>query len=208
MMAGNLDPRCLTILKRLTTISNSNYPSEQHTPIHTYHNTKPITITQAYKNINDKIAKNEPISIPSLIKELPHLPPKIIQEISKCTHPIRGYHHAIQPSQNNEAIINHPRPQHPPTHALNIITWNTGCINSSLPGIQKLINKMHDSSHILLIQETKIPKTKSTTYIDRQLQDYKIIYNNSNTTVHRHNRFLRPSQRQNISHNTQSNLYK
>lgn len=76
---------------------------------------------------------------------------------------------------------------------LKIITWNIGCISSSMLGIQKLTQTLYTDPHIILIQETKLQKHKSTSYIDRKLPDYKIIYNNSNNTTHQCGRYSGPT---------------
>ena len=44
------------------------------------------------------------------------------------------------------------------------------------------MNTLHSKPNIILLQDTKINKNKSTTYIDNKFSDYKIIYNNLNTT--------------------------
>jgi exonuclease III len=192
-MAKRLDPRYLTILLRLQKVppNINSYITRKTYP----HNTTILTtIRQAYSIINDKIAKELPITPESLNQDLPQLPKKIIQELTKCTQKINEYHPATTTTHNYDTPQNHTRPNNPPTQTLKIITWNTGCINSSLPGIQELTRTLHPNLHIILIQETKIPKTKSTSYIDRLLPNYKIIYNNSNNTTQKRNRYTGPNQ--------------
>ena len=74
--------------------------------------------------------------------------------------------------------------QHPifqtPLVTLCIIPWNIGHLSSSLPCIQELLQIFWDTPQITLIQETKMHKHKTMTYIDRRFPDYKIIYNNFN----------------------------
>ena len=192
-MAKRLDPRCLTILRRLQEITLNGHPNPTQ---ETHHHlaTTTATIPQTYSLINDKIAKGLPITPEGLQNELPHLPYRIIQELTKCTQNIKGYHPTPTITHTYITPQTYASPNRPPTQTLQIITWNTGCINSSLPGIQDLTHTLHNNPHIILIQETKLPKTKSTTYIDRLLPDYKIIYNNSNNTTQRYNQYNGPSQ--------------
>lgn len=57
-----------------------------------------------------------------------------------------------------------------------------GHISSSLPCLIELINALHNKPNIILLQETKLPKSKSTAYIDNKFLNYKFLYNNTNTT--------------------------
>jgi hypothetical protein len=140
-------------------------------------------IAQTYTHINTKIARGKPINTPIMVKELPHIPQRILQELTKCTLPVTGYYPNIEPPQNDHTPNPTPHIDTYQISQLNIITWDTSCINSSLPGILELTQILHKDPHIILIQETKIHKHKSTSYIDRKLQNYKIIYNNSNNTT-------------------------
>lgn len=102
----------------------------------------------------------------------PH-PPKILEELIKCTQTIRGYHPHI-----HETNTNHTPPIDTNTYnhqftTLKIITWNTRCISSSFPGIQVLTQTLHTNHHIILIYKTKIQKLKSATYIN--LKNYKTV---------------------------------
>ena len=194
LMSTKLDPRYLTILRRLQALPIDTYSTPTHINNYPLINTTTTTITQAYSNINDKIARGIPITLNSLRTELPHLPTKILQELTKCSQPIIGHHPPSRPINNQHTPPSDTRPHNPQTQTLNIITWNTGCISTSLPGIQELTRKLHPDPHIILIQETKIPKTKSTSYIDRQLKNYKLIYNNSNSITQSHNRYSGPTQ--------------
>ena len=187
-MAEELDPRCLTILNKLKELPESTPTHIQR--LHTLnHPTPPTTITQAYSHINKLIAKGEVINMATLKQNIPHIPHQILLELIKCTHKVHGYHpthdttHTIPSPNTNTNNDNHQ------TSALRIITWNTGCISSSLPGIQELARTIHKDPHIILIQETKLHKLKSTTYIDKKFPNYKIIYNNSNTTIPNPNRY-------------------
>ena len=187
-MAEGLDPRCLIILNKLKEIPESTPTHIQH--LHNLsHHTSPTTITQAYSHINKLIAKGEVINMATLKQNIPHIPHQILLELIKCTHKVHGYHpthdttHTIPSLNTNTNNDNHQ------TSPLRIITWNTGCISSSLPGIQELARTIHEDPHIILIQETKLHKLKSTTYIDKKFPNYKIIYNNSNTTIPNPNRY-------------------
>ena len=52
---------------------------------------------------------------------------------------------------------------------------------------------MYENPHIISIQETKIQQHKSTNYIDKKLQNYKVIYNISNNMTCKHNRYTGPT---------------
>jgi hypothetical protein len=102
----------------------------------------------------------------------------MIHEALKCLQPIPNYTHP-------NPIYNHPpiNPQNtpytnPPTK---IITWNCGILNTALPGIQSLANKPTPPS-IIAIQETKLTTSKSTKYLQRLFPQYKMIFNNTNTS--------------------------
>ena len=187
-MTNGIDPRCLNILRKIQKLPHNITLNITHMNNHTQ-NTTPNSITQAYTHINTKLAQGAPINMSTLKNEIPHIPHHILQEIIKCTIPVTGYH----PTTNT------PRTAHPPSTTTNtnnnhtshikIITWNAGCINSSLPGILALTQKLHKDPHILLIQETKLHKLKSTSYIDRKFQNYKIIYNNSNNITQKQSRY-------------------
>ena len=192
-MTNGIDPRCLNILRKIQNLPNNTLSNTIHINHHTP-NTTPHTIAQAYTHINTKIAQGETINMSTLKNEIPHLPYQILQETIKCTIPVTGYHHntnitrAIHPIRTNTNIED----QH--TSQLKIITWNAGCINSSLSGILELTQKLHKDPHIVFIQETKLHKLKSTSYIDRKFQNYKIIYNNSNNITQKQNRYSNPNK--------------
>ena len=191
-MATNLDPRCLVILKRLHNTPNNIHSNPRHTNTPTPH-TQINTITQAYSRINDNIAKGKPTSLQDMKKDLPHIPHKILEELTKCTQTIKGYYPHIQNTNTNPPPLTTTTSHNHQAMTLKVLTWNTGCINSSLPGIQELAQALPITPHIILIQETKLQKLKSTTYIDRQLPNYKIIYNNSNNLTNTPNRFAGPT---------------
>jgi hypothetical protein len=194
LMTNDLDPNCLTILQRLHNLPTNTDPhlSQILTPTP---NTQINTITQAYSRINNNLAKGKPTNLQELQTELPHIPRKILEELTRCTQPIRGYHPPTQDTNPNPtpAIITNTY-NHQAMTTLKIITWNTGCISSSLPGIQELTQTLPTTPHIILIQETKLQKLKSTTYIDRKLHNYKIIYNNSNNPTNNQTRFAGPTK--------------
>lgn len=150
-MTNSLGPNCLTILRRLSNLPEHAQPKKQYTKLHPAHNTQTTTMTQTYNHINIQITQGLPITITTLRKDLPHLPPQILQELIKCTHKVRGYHPATgtlntyHPPPDTINIDNH---QHT---TLQIITWNTGCISFSLPGIQELTHTLHQDPHIILI---------------------------------------------------------
>ena len=180
-LIANMDPIGHTLLRNLLQLSE-NTQVQLHTPLQVTlaHNTTPNTIAQAYTHINTKIARGEDVNTPILQNELPHIPQHILQELTKCTLPVIGYHPSIAPPQNTHTPSTSADINNQHTSQLKLITWNAGCINSSLPGILELTKKLHKEPHIIFIQETKIHKLKSTSYIDRKFQNYKIIYNNSN----------------------------
>ena len=194
LIAKNIDQGCFIILQRLQQLPKNTYVENHQITNQPSHNITTITITQAYTHINEKTAKGEIITINNLQKNLPHLPHKITHILFNCTQQVRGYY----PKTNLENI-NHTQPKNirrTNHHAttLKIITWNTRCISSSLPGIQELTRTLHKDPHIILIRETKIHKLKSTTYIDRRFQNYKIIHNKSNNTTHPHNKYSGSTQ--------------
>jgi exonuclease III len=193
-MAENIDQDCLTILQRLQQLPPRIYLRKYPITTQPSHNITPTTIIQAYTHINEKIAKGEILTITNLQTELPNLPQKITQELIKCTQQVRGYTPNTNPNTTNHIQTNTTSEANPQATTLRIITWNTGCISSSLPGIQELTRTLHTDPHIILIQETKLHKLKSTTYIDRKFQNYKIIYNNSNNETQTQNRYSGPTQ--------------
>jgi hypothetical protein len=144
-MITNIDPICHTLLQKIHKLSSNAHP---HIPLQTNptHNPKPTTIAQAYTHINTKIAKGETINITTLKKELPHIPPQILQELVKCTLPILGYHPNINPPQTTHTPHTTPLVDTHFTSQLKIITWNAGYINTSLPGI--LEHKHYTRTHI------------------------------------------------------------
>ena len=187
-MTENIDPRCLTILKKLQNIAHTIPPRTQQ--LHpTHHHTTPTTIAQTYTHINEKIANKENITMTTLQKEIPHIPQQILLELSKCTQTIHGYHPTHDTTHHTPSITTNIDTEDHQTSPLKIITWNTGCISSSLPGIQELARTINKDPHIILIQETKLQKLKSTTYIDKKFPNYKIIYNNSNITIPNQSRY-------------------
>lgn len=174
-LAGNLDPRCLTILRRIHNSPKYIHAKETHVTNHPTHTTQRITMAQAYAHINKKITQGEPTTTTILKRWLPHLPLNKIHELTKCTQTVRGYH-----PTTNMANTYHTPPVSIRTYthqatSLKIITWNAGCISSSLPGIQELTQTLQADPHIILLQETKLQKLKFTSYIDCKLQNYKII---------------------------------
>ena len=191
-MSENLDPRCLTILRELSNLPNTTHANNLYNAHHHTHNTPP-TIPQAYTQINQMIAQGTPITIENLSKEIPHLPKQLLQEFIKCPYKIRGYHPTPFHTHTNYTSPSNTNPCNHQTTSLKLITWNAGCINSSLPGIQELTRKLHTGLHIIFIQETKLHAHKSTSYIDRKFQDYKIIYNNSNNVTHKQNKYSGPT---------------
>jgi hypothetical protein len=82
-MAKNLHPRYLTILRRIHNIPACTHQDIIYINNNPHYNTTP-TITQAYSNINDKIPLGALITPNNLRLELPHLPLKIIQELTIC----------------------------------------------------------------------------------------------------------------------------
>ena len=187
-MITGMDPIGHTLLRKIQQLPSNTQPQTPLITIPT-HNLEPTTIAQAYTHINTKIAKGEVINVTTLKNELPHIPPQILQELIKCTLPIIGYHPNINPPQNPHTPHTTLTNDTHSTSQLKIITWNAGCINTSLPGILELTQTLHKDPHIIFIQETKIHKLKSTSYIDRKFQNYKIIYNNSNNTTQQPNRY-------------------
>ena len=186
----NLDPRCLTILRRLHNLPNNIHLHNHHITNPT-HNVQPNTLAQTYSHIDNNTARGEPTTIPDLQMELHHIPHTILIEIHKWTQPMRGYHSNTSTPETHHNISIDISTHNYQTTTLNIITWNTGCMNSSLPGIQELTQTLHTNPHIILIQETKIHKFKFTTYIDRKLPNCKIIYNNSNNINCKQNMYAR-----------------
>ena len=187
-MITGMDPIGHTLLRKIHKLSQN---TQLHIPLKTIptHHPRPTTIAQAYAHINTKIAKGETTNITTLKNELPYIPPQILLELTKCTLPIKGY----LPCTNSPQITHIPHTittnDTYSTSQLKIITWNAGCINTSLPGILELTQTLHKDPHIILIQETKIHKLKSTSYIDKKFQNYKIIYNNSNNNTQQPNRY-------------------
>ena len=187
-LIADFDPIGHTLLRKLHKLSEN---TSLHIPIKTNitQNTTLNTIAHAYTHINTKIARGENINTPTLKNELPHIPHQILQELTKCTLPIIGYQpHIDPPPSTRTPNITAPINNHQ-ISPLKLITWNAGCINSSLPGILELTQKLHKDPHIILIQETKIHKLKSTSYIDRNFQNYKITYNNSNNNTQIPNKY-------------------
>jgi hypothetical protein len=187
-MTTDIDPIGLTLLRKIHNLSEN---PQSHIPLHTHptYNTTINTIEQAYIHINTKIASREPIHTNTLKNELPHIPHKVLQELTKCTLPVLEYHPNSDPPQNTHTSNTTSIADNHHMSQLKLITWNAGCINSSLPGILELTQTLQKDPHIILIQETKIHKLKSTSYIDRKFQHYKIIYNNSNNTTQAPNRY-------------------
>ena len=149
LMSNNLDPRCLTILRRLHNQPPNTYPTKQHiTPTSI---TQITTLAQVYSYINDNIAKGHLINMQNLSNKFPHIPHKILEELIKCTQPIRGYHPNTQYDNPDDIPPVDTHAQNHQTTTLTIITWNTGCISSSLPGIQELTHTLHKNPHIILI---------------------------------------------------------
>lgn len=77
-MAQKLDPRYLTILRRLHKLPVVTQTDATYKINHHHHNTTTTIITQAYFNINNKITRGFSITPNSLRNELPHIPPTII----------------------------------------------------------------------------------------------------------------------------------
>jgi hypothetical protein len=103
----------------------------------------------------------------------------MIHEALKCLQPIPNYTHP-NPIHNHPPINPHNIPYtNQPTK---IITWNCGTLNTTLPGIQSLTNKPTPPS-IIAIQETKLTESKSTKYLQRLFSQYKMIFNNTNTST-------------------------
>ena len=151
----DIDPIGLTLLRKLQKLSEST-PLHVPPKINLTNNTTLNTIAQAYTHINTKIARGEDITTLTLKKDLPHIPPHILQELTKCTLPVIGYHPHTTLPQNTHTTSNTTTTTNHNTSQLKLITWNAGCINSSLPGILELTQKFHKDPHIILIQETKI----------------------------------------------------
>jgi exonuclease III len=59
-----------------------------------------------------------------------------------------------------------------------MLSWNCGALNTTLPGLQALINKPTPPS-VIAIQETKFTASKSTKYLQRLFPKYKMIFNNT-----------------------------
>lgn len=76
-MTNNLNPRCLTILRRLTKLPNTIHLHNHHI-MNPTHNTQPITLAQAYSHIDNNIARGEPTTIPDLQREVHHIPHTIL----------------------------------------------------------------------------------------------------------------------------------
>jgi hypothetical protein len=103
----------------------------------------------------------------------------MILEALKCLQPIPNYTH-LNPIQNHPPI----NPQNTPytNPATKMITWNYDTLNTALPGLQSLTNKPTPPS-IIAIQETKLTSSKSTKYLQRLFPQYKMIFNNTNTST-------------------------
>ena len=113
-MANRLDPRYLTILRRLQKFPLNIHPNTTRETHH--HNAiTTTTILQAYPIINDKIAKGLPITPESLQNEIPHLPNKIILELTKCTQKIKGYHPTPTITHTYNTPQTYTSPNRPPT---------------------------------------------------------------------------------------------
>jgi hypothetical protein len=122
-MITGMDPIGHTLLRKLHKLPNYTH---SHIPLQTNptYNPKPTTIAQAYTYINTKIATCETINIATLKNDLPHIPPQILQELIKCTLPIKGYHPNINPSQTTHTPHTTSNDNTHSTSQLKIITWN------------------------------------------------------------------------------------
>jgi hypothetical protein len=125
-MAKKLDPRCLTILRRLDALPPTcpfNHMGPPHpTQLTMSHTTQTPPITLAYDHINQQITQKIKITQQNLQKNLPFIPLPLIKELIKCNTPITGF----TPNHNN----NLPQIPQPKTHKTtttntHIITWNT-----------------------------------------------------------------------------------
>jgi hypothetical protein len=106
----------------------------------------------------------------------------MLQEALKCLQPIPNFTHP-NPIQAYPPI----NPQNTPytNLATKIMTWNCGTLNTALPGLQALTNQPSSPS-IIAIQETKLTTSKSTKYLQRLFPQYKMIFNNTNTSTEIH----------------------
>jgi hypothetical protein len=136
-MITGMDPIGHTLLRKIHKFS-SNTQSHISLKINSTHNPNPTTIAQAYAHINTKIAKGEATNMTTLKNELSHMPAQILQELTKCTLPIIGYHPNINPPQSTHNPHNTSTVDTHSTSQLKIVTWNSGSINTSLPGILEL----------------------------------------------------------------------
>ena len=123
----------------------------------------------------------EEISHHNNSNKTPHLSQvnSLTYEFIKCSYPVTRF-----TQKPNIIMPTHPLPQTQSTQTSNmhthIITWNTWHINSSLQDIMELIENIQIEPTIILLQETKLLKHKSTTYIDNRFTEYKILYNHTN----------------------------
>jgi hypothetical protein len=116
-------------------------------------------------------------NITTLQQKFPYLPEKMINEALKCLQPIPNFTHP-NPIQYYPPINPHHTPHTNPDTKM--ISWNYGTLNTTLLGLQSLINKPTPPS-IIAIQETKLTASKSTIYLQRLFPQYKMIFNNTNT---------------------------
>jgi hypothetical protein len=99
------------------------------------HITKPSDNKQ--KRLYSYITTERP-NLETLQQEFPYLPENMTKEALKCLHPIPNF--TLPNTIQNHPILN-PRNTPHTIPATNILTWNCGTLNTTLPGLQSLINK-------------------------------------------------------------------
>jgi hypothetical protein len=140
------------------------------------HIIKPLDNIQ--KDIYSFITTERP-DLVMLQRKFPYLPEKMAIETLKCLQPIPNFTQP-NPTQNHPPI----NPQHTPhtNLATQMISWNCGTLNTTLPGLQSITNTPNPPS-IIAIQETKLTASKSTKYLQRIFPQYKMIFNNTTATT-------------------------
>jgi hypothetical protein len=80
-------------------------------------------------------------------------------EYLKCLQPILGFTHPTPP-KNHPPLI--PQNILFTNHEMYCISWNIASLNTTILGLQNLINKTITPPAIIVLQETKLTSTKST----------------------------------------------
>ena len=106
----------------------------------------------------------------------------MLNEGLKCLQPIPNFTH-LNPTQHYLPV----NPQNIPytNPDTKMISWNCGTLNTALLGLQSLTNNSTPPS-IIAIQETKLTASKSTKYLQILFPQYKMIFNNTNTSTQTH----------------------